>query len=173
MVMALIKCPTCSHDISPQATTCPSCGGPLTVKPQGYKLGRGGSILALIGVVFLIGIFHEDSPKTPSKPEISDADCKKDLQCWGDRHSSAASVRCDSMIEKLAKFSFEWTDRWYERKFSKFGWENMDKGTLRFLGDKIKFQNGFGAWQIMTYECVFDPTTKIVLNVRAYPGQVL
>ena len=30
--MSLVKCPECSHDVSDQAPTCPSCGFPLKLE---------------------------------------------------------------------------------------------------------------------------------------------
>jgi hypothetical protein len=56
-----------------------------------------------------------------------------------------------------------------EAKFSHFRWknaENRDAGIVTYIGDKVKFQNGYGAWQRVTYECDFDPTGESVLDIR-------
>lgn len=43
---------------------------------------------------------------------------------------------------------------------------------MTYIGNKIQFQNGLGAWQNRVYECDFDPTTEKVVDVRAYPGHL-
>jgi len=101
-----------------------------------------------------------------------DADCKTDLQCWGDKHSIKASFACRPYVERLAKYQFEWTDGWLDTKFSRFRWKNKAKGQVTYVGDKIKFQNGFGAWQYATYTCDYDPVADVVLNMDAAPGRM-
>lgn len=101
-----------------------------------------------------------------------DADCKSDLQCWGNKHGIKASFACRPFVERLAKYQFEWTDGWLESKFSRFRWKNKANGQITFVGDKIKFQNGFGAWQFATYSCDYDPIADVVLNVDATPGRL-
>lgn len=98
--------------------------------------------------------------------------CKKDLQCWADRKSISAAVRCQKPVESMAKYDFEWTDGWLEPKFSHFRWDNKGKLWVTYIGDKIKFQNGFGAWQRYRYECDFDTMNDVVLDVRAQPGRI-
>lgn len=101
-----------------------------------------------------------------------EADCKTDLQCWGDKHSIKASFACRPYVERLAKYQYEWTDGWLESKFSRFKWKNKAKGQLTYVGDRIKFQNGFGAWQFAVYTCDYDPVAELVLNVEAAPGRL-
>jgi len=169
--MALIKCKECGKEISDKAEGCPHCGAPQTKKPTQY--GCGTFILILFILFVLAGLFSSKDPSTnQSPPKVSDADCKKTLQCWGDRHSISAGVRCQRYVEKLAKFSHKWTDGVLEPKFSHFRWKNQSTGVVTFIGDKVQFQNGFGAWQNHIYECDFDPSAEQVLDVRARPGQL-
>lgn len=98
--------------------------------------------------------------------------CRSDLQCWGDKHSISASVACSPYIERLAQYQHEWTGGWLEMKFGRFRWKDQSSGHITFIGDSIKFQNGFGAWQYHIYTCDFDPTTKSVLDVAATPGRL-
>jgi hypothetical protein len=72
----------------------------------------------------------------------------------------------------LAKNNFEWTDGLLEPKFSHYRWKNQDAGEVTYIGDKIKFQNGFGAWTYHTYECDLDASGETVLAVRAQPGRL-
>jgi hypothetical protein len=76
------------------------------------------------------------------------------------------------MIERLAKNNFEWIDKWYEPKFSHFRWRDRTNHTVTYIGDRIKFQNGFGAWILSIYECDFSAKTGNVLDVRASAGQL-
>jgi hypothetical protein len=101
-----------------------------------------------------------------------EAACPTDLQCWGDKHSLRASFACDDVVERQATWSAEWTDGSLELKFSHFRWADREAGVLTFLGDRIRFQNGFGAWQNMAYECDWDPMSETVLAVRVRPGRL-
>lgn len=93
-------------------------------------------------------------------------------QCWGDKHISAAVVHCQDHIEGLAQYTTEWTDGWTENKFSRFRWKDASRGHITYVGDKVNFQNGFGAWRPTSYECDFDPDNNRVLDVRATEGRL-
>ncbi|OQX27599.1 MAG: hypothetical protein BWK80_04550 [Desulfobacteraceae bacterium IS3] len=112
---------------------------------------------------------HPKPKEVKEVKKLENPNCHLDLQCWGDKHHIAASIRCTGHVEKLAKYSHKWTDGILESKFSQFRWINMDKGIVTYIGDKIQFQNGFGAWQNYTYECDYDPNSDIVIDVRARP----
>ncbi|MBH3308907.1 hypothetical protein MXB02_10000 [Pseudomonas mosselii] len=171
--MALKPCKSCKHQIDAKAKTCPNCG----VSNPGVTAGQ-----SLMGFVFLAFIIFvgvkmcsggSDTEKTEaSAAKIDDATCKKDLQCWGDKQGIAAGVYCKDPVTKLGKYSARWTDGMLEPKFSRFRWLDQKAGTLTFIGDKIEFQNGFGAFQKHIYECDFNPANNQVLAVRAEPGQL-
>jgi hypothetical protein len=109
---------------------------------------------------------------TDAANERGDAECMRSLECWGSRHRAAASVYCTDAVERLAKNNFEWTDGILEPKFSQFQWKNAKSGVVTYVGDNIRFQNGFGAWAPHVYECDFEPKSSRVLDVRASPGQL-
>ncbi len=75
-------------------------------------------------------------------------------------------------MESLAKNNFEWTDGLLEPKFSHYRWRDQEKGIVTHIGDKIKYQNGFGAWTYYIYECDLAADGKSVLDVRARPGRL-
>lgn len=102
----------------------------------------------------------------------AEANCPKDLKCWGEKHSAASTGPCTRVVERLAKNSHKWTDSWYEPKFSHFRWAGPDKKVITYIGDKIQYQNGFGAWINHTYECDFDPALAKVVDARAHPGRL-
>lgn len=99
-------------------------------------------------------------------------ECKKDLQCWGDEAAVSGTYDCTQLIERMAKHDFEWTDGMLEPKFSHYRWRDPEAGTITLIGDKIKMQNGFGAWTHMTYECDFNPISDGVVDVRVAEGRL-
>lgn len=106
-----------------------------------------------------------------------DAECRKDLKCWAEKGTVAASVYCRDQIEKLANYSMKWTDAWYEPKFSHYRWSRKDqngRGIVTYLGDKAQFQNGFGAYQNVIYTCDIIPEDKdhTIFDVSVTPGRL-
>ena len=190
----LKPCPDCGQLVSRKAQSCPHCGSPLKAEQNSgcATLFVAVLVLGVLGYAFspsetssppestgappqsVSNSKPEASPKpaTPASSTPSDAECRRSLQCWGDRHTVAAGVYCRKPVERLARFSFEWTDAWYEPKFSHFRWKDQARGTITFIGDKIRMQNAFGAWQNFVYECDLDPATDAVLDVRARPGML-
>ena len=80
-----------------------------------------------------------------------------------------------TIVETAPSFGRQlWTDGWLEKKFSHYRWRDQEAGILTYIGDKIRFQNGFGAWQNHVYECdVTIPGSRpFVLEVRAQPGRL-
>lgn len=100
------------------------------------------------------------------------AECPKDLRCWAEKHSTDAEIRCDDLVEDLAKFDFEWAQGFLGSKFSRYLWKDADAGIVTYLGDEIKFQNGFGAWQRYKYACNYDTVSGRALFAEASPGRL-
>ena len=98
--------------------------------------------------------------------------CRKDLTCWAEKKIISASYLCKPLIERQAKYSFEWTDGFFGSKLTRYRWKNKPKGIVTYIGDRIKFQNGFGAWQNMIYECDYDPDNDSVLDVKVRTGRL-
>lgn len=178
-------CKECGHECSVKAKSCPQCGAVLP-KPSGC-LGCLGLIVLLV-CVFLgydqyYKIVNKKNEPTPAQKEQQriariqkDKEdyekCKLDLQCWGHKHSTSAIIMAEELIEKKAKYQSRWTDGVLEKKFSHFKWWNQREYIVTYVGDKLQFQNGFGAWENMVYECDYDPINKKVLNVRVRPGRI-
>lgn len=180
----LTSCRACGREISVNAESCPSCGEPLkpvrkTPAAAPTKSASGcGTLILIVIVLSVIGSFFDDDedklkpPKKKTEQVQEDPNCRFDLQCWGDKHIFSAGVYCAEPVEKLAKYSHKWTDGVLETKFSRFRWLDKTAGTMTYIGDKIQFQNGFGAWQNYTYECDINPESKQVLEVRAFAGRM-
>jgi hypothetical protein len=166
----------------------------IAIKTKSIVSIAGGSFIASLVVVIIFAnitgqIKTEDDSKSQNSKQQSAIDrkakageakkkrekenekCKTDLQCWGDKHSFRAISACQDLIEKHAKYSFKWTDGFFGSKFSRFRWKNKEQLTLTYLGDTIQFQNGFGAWQNMRYQCGYDPINEKVLSVKVEPGR--
>lgn len=163
--MALAKCKECEKEVSTSAKTCPHCGvkypGVTDVSTTSIFVGT----FAIGIILFLI------SQCSTGDKESEKATCKLDLKCWGGNNLIDATVDCKKYVEKLSLYSARWTGDTTDR-FSHFRWLNKEKATLTFVGDKIEFQNGFGAYQAHVYECDYDPTSKTVLDVHARPGRL-
>jgi hypothetical protein len=98
--------------------------------------------------------------------------CRSDLSCWGEKHSVKASFACRKEVERLAKYDFEWTDGWTGLKFTRYRWKNLQNSVVSYIGDAIKFQNGFGAFQNHIYVCDFDTNSGLVVDASARPGRL-
>lgn len=186
--MAMTKCKECGKDVSTKADKCPHCGA----KGPGGKGNILGGIFFIAIIVGLVMAFtggddnggssgdsaigdknpEKTQEKTTEQKAAEEAACKKDLQCWGDRHSMSAGMVCDDKVEALAKYAAEWTDGFLEPKFSRFRWKNKDALVVTFIGDKIRFQNAFGALENHIYECDIDTVASKVVGVRASPGRL-
>lgn len=174
--MALKPCKSCKHTVDTTAKVCPNCG----VKDPGVTAGQ-----QFLGVVILVVIIavvvsmcsggKGDSPEdkqAQKQAQVDEAACRKDLECAGNKYGISAGVYCKKPVERLAKYTARWTDGTFDMKFSHFRWLNQEQGLITFIGDKIEFQNGFGAFQKHIYECDFNPVNNQVLDVRARPGQL-
>ena len=109
---------------------------------------------------------------TLTDEQHEDMICRMDLQCWGDQHSVEATFGCQDHVESLARYTYEWNDGFLESKFSHFRWSDRANGVVTYMGDKILFQNGYGAWVPHRYWCDYDALNKQVLHVRAEAGRM-
>lgn len=98
-------------------------------------------------------------------------DCEQNAFCFGQKHQARATVFCAKQVERLARYDFKWTDSWHQAKFDWIGWKDKEKKLLIYGGDKIKFQNGFGAWANFMYKCVYDPARDLVMDIEISPGK--
>lgn len=182
--MALIDCHECGQKVSTEAAACPHCGAkprvpapemaPAVVAVEKKKpsaiMRYGGGFLLVAFALAIIGTMagggkSEDAPKA--------ADCAKDnLQCQGDKAVVSAGIYCKDPIERLAKHSVRWKDGTFDTKFSHFRWANKEAGVITMVGDKAEFQNGFGAYTPVIYECDLAADRKTVMDVRVREGRL-
>lgn len=169
--MAIQECRECGNAVSTQAEHCPHCGvarGKAWHERE-FSFGK----LLIVGlIVWGVWGYIKGNDPAPKQAKVTDAQCQQKLSCWGDRHLAAASGVCARAIESLAKWQVRWTDGALDVKFSHYGWADEQKKYIRFGGDKIQFQNGFGAWQGHAYTCDYNPFERKVIAVNSVPGRL-
>ncbi len=189
--MALIKCRECGKDVSTEAAACPSCGAPPSTtrapteeaasppaeKKKAKKASLPVQIIGGLVVVGLVAMCSSNATKPGGKDAAQEsakpAECQKtDLKCRGEKVSIAASVYCIDPIENKAKHSVRWVDGTFELKFSRMRWTKTEGGPITVVGDKAEFQNGFGAWTRVIYECDIAEDDKTVVAVRVREGRL-
>ncbi len=164
--MALTKCKECKKEVSTTAKTCPHCG----VKNPGMttKQTLGGClVLILLAVGFGYYMASGDDDQAKAVQNCSNTD----TQCNFDKNLVDAVTKCKPLIERTAKHEFEWTDSLTDTIFS-HGRIDADKHQFTFIGDKVKFTNGFNAKTNMTYACTMDLKTKDIVDVRVTEGKL-
>jgi hypothetical protein len=175
--MALIKCKECNSSISDKASTCPSCGAPVEKKRKKNEVSGFIFLVVIVGLIWWLSSDSEPTENTTANASSveseSEKECAKgDLSCWGEKNYVSASVYCKEPIERLAKYNHKWTDQFLEPKMSHYRWADVENNVVTFIGDKIQFQNGFGAFVPMVYECDLSADGKTVLDVRVREGRL-
>lgn len=108
-------------------------------------------------------ITHSDP--APSMPD-SQKTCLAE-NCDPHTYWNIVEQRCPDIIERLAKWDYEWIDGWLEFKFDRQHYKTNDDSVYRFQGNKLKLQNGFGAWRRVTYYCDINIITGSIINAGA------
>lgn len=114
----------------------------------------------------------EAEKQAVARATAEEAKCRKDANCMASRVLGQASGPCSHEIERYSKYSFRWKDGLGEPRFVKAAWEDEAAGQLAFIGDRIQFQNGFGAHQDMKYICTYDTKANRVISARVYEGRL-
>jgi hypothetical protein len=172
--MAIKKCKECNIDISSKAKVCPHCGvtRPGISAASNAKGCLGLILFCLIFAAVMVSCDDKESKLSPESSKVSDIQCQHSLSCLADKHIIYAGAICQSPIQKISKYSYEWTDGFATPRFSHYRWVSQSKGIITYIGDEIKLQNGFGAWAHYTYECDFDTAKQSVIDVRATQGRI-
>lgn len=111
--------------------------GPVTAPVDGERL----AVAAVIDVMRVIGIVLTISWST-LLPGISIPP-----------RSPTAKGTCIRLVEESATYSSRWTDGLFERKFYEYDYNESD--VIVWFGDRVQFQNGFGAWSNVRYACKY------------------
>jgi hypothetical protein len=140
--------------------------------------------LAAIGFVILLGIgyawhaglgpFSEEwqreyearQAQRAAEEAAKEAACMKDLDCLMDKKGLDMEVSCNLAIEARAKYDHKWESA---NRYPLRAWHK--EGVVYLAGDAVKFQNGIGAWQRHSYECLVTPDAQVV-GLRIKPGRI-
>ncbi|HFJ4332276.1 hypothetical protein [Serratia liquefaciens] len=171
--MAMTKCKECKKEVSDKAKVCPHCGVKEPARNLGKETGQGClGLVILVGILFFI--FGGDDDKDKTKPEKT-AEVKEcaasDGQCLFDRYMPEAAYPCKKLVEQSSKYDFEWTDGFVVMPFSHYRNE-PEKGQIVFIGDKVKFTNGFNAKSNMIYACTYDLKSKTAVDIEVKDGRL-
>ncbi|WP_146186239.1 zinc ribbon domain-containing protein [Limnohabitans sp. WS1] len=175
--MSIVACRVCKKEVSKTAPTCPHCGeskpGEQKATVKDGLVGLAMVIAAVVGLSQCMG-GDDKAAKVDQPPKLDDAACAKDLQCFGEKALIHNTAQCKQAVEKLAKHDVKWTDTLLDSKFSRYRWRNQDKRIATLIGDKAQFQNGFGAYTKIIYECDVQQTGDkwAVLGARVKEGSL-
>lgn len=98
----------------------------------------------------------ESERQAQEKAAAERAACRTDFTCWGRENADLATRHCKRAIEQQARYAHEWTDTWTEPALTRFAWQDETAGVMTYFGDRLKLQNGFGAWVNVSYACDYD-----------------
>jgi len=188
--MAIVSCRECAKSFFTLGKVCPYCGvsapgEPITSQPAppapeqniGTKVSNREAAalitLAVLGVCGM-GLYERYKPMRDRSPVVDSASicAKYDLQCRGSNTLGSASVYCRVHVERLAEHAVRWTDSLLEPKFSQLRWRDAVAGEITYIGNMAEFQNGFGAFTPIIYECDLASDEKTVLDVRVREGRL-
>lgn len=132
-----------------------------------------------VTVLALAHIFGPTTEEIRARKEREAADaaavetqCVADLKCLAERHLISANSECRVPIERLGRYDSRWDKSVFEPRFSHYRWKDQAQGIVTYIGDRISFQNGFGAWMPHTYECDFNTKSRAAIEARANPGRL-
>lgn len=125
-----------------------------------------------IAALFMISLLKGPQPQVPAQTSKAAAPatevvCKfDDPHCVGEQYYLEAAPGCANAVQSQAKYDMRWTSSWVDRKFTQFTWGgDSSHKTITYGGDHVQFQNGFGAWQTMSYFCTYDPALKMIVDI--------
>jgi hypothetical protein len=105
------------------------------------------------------------------------AACRNDASCTGEKYRLVVTEACADIVERQARFDIRWTNHLFESRFLPIvRWHGIDgrkKGLVDFEGDKVQFQNGFGAWQNYYYICTYDIGKNQIVDLKLRPGHLV
>ncbi len=126
----------------------------------------------IIAIAFGAATCYTSTPSDQGSTTAAAAECRTDLQCWGEKHLNAASVRCKAPIENVYESASKWTGGLMGPTFKRYRWHSEDAGIVTYVGDQIQYPIAPETWLPFIYECDYDPASERVLATRATPGRL-
>ncbi len=166
--MVMTKCKECKKEVSAKAKACPHCG----VKNPGFNAKD--ALKGLIVLAILVGVGYwyfsdgDDTVKEPPKVTVCADD---DGECIFKAHLVSALNVCEDPIQNSSKYEYEWTNGLSVNIFSRYVNE-PEKHQMTYVGDKLKFTNGFNAKVNMAYWCTIDTKTNQLIDYYVSEGRL-
>ena len=120
----------------------------------------GGCLTLIVLVGLLAWWFSSGDDSKKEEGSTTQKECSNtDAECLFKANLFDAAVKCRPLVERATKFEYEWTDGVMSPMFTHM--RNEPKENLfTFIGDEVKFTNGFNAKTVMTYSCTMNLKTK-------------
>jgi len=116
--------------------------------------------------------FDPNDGRTKKKQQKTEKDLCENADCSGKEYWQHVELRCPKAIESLANYDFEWTDGWTDTKFKPRALKTNKSHIVRFYGDNLRMQNGFGAWSNVIYSCDVDVILGRVVDINVVKGKL-
>ena len=107
--------------------------------------------ITMIALMVLVQCTGEQDTETV---ELTEAECRQDLDCWTKGLVSAAEELCEKPMQAKAGYRIEFTN-W--RKFTDVSWSDKQNGFVSFKGD-----NGKVGGTNVVYECIMHPALGVM-----------
>ena len=148
---------------------------PTALPWRRFSTGRwiAGGVLAAAAVLLAMrltapGDTPEQALKTATAPSRSDG-CGADLACAARQALPAADAACSPAIAQLAAYGARWLTDDRAQRYTRQAWLNEGRGSITYGGEGVEFELGSGAHRRVRYECDFDPSRRVLLDVRTWP----
>lgn len=129
--MAMTNCKECKQQISTKADTCPNCGA--STKSKG--IGCGATLVVLIGVVIIVGMFAPDTGTNSTAPQTPEqrrkAQVEQQFSAWDGAHRG---------VERAVKQNLKDPDS-YKHVETRY----IDNGDHLMVYTTFRGTNSFGA----------------------------
>ena len=114
------------------------------------------------GIIFIIFFVIFPEPKSITAEELEQH--KNDPVWLVKNYGSIARKKCTTAVENYAKNDFKWMSNDPVERFPRYYTENQGNPyEVVLVGDKVQYQNGFGAFIRMTYDCMYNYKTDKAL----------
>lgn len=90
-------------------------------------------------------------------------DCGENDDCIARLYRADARTQCRPVVEAYARYDYQWTG-WGGDSFFFASEVDRREGTIRYSGNALKLQNGFGVWARYRYECLYDYRNRKLVN---------
>ena len=112
-------------------------------------------LIVTVGLLVIVGCGESVEPE----------ECIQDEECAKKQFQFDAEYICAKAVEGRANYAHRWTNGFAEGKFYSFFPRTAAKEII-ISGNKVQFQNAFGAWQNMSYTCTYDPIKERVKSLQ-------